>query len=261
MIKSFFKLIPCVLTILFIFPELGYSLTGRDVMVMVDERDDGENRRSVSKMILINRRGKQRVRETLSIALDINKDTKKMIFFRTPYDVKGTSFLSWEYDNPEKDDDKWLYMPALRKTKRISGDSENDYFMGTDFTYDDLGDRNVDEDKHKLLKEEKLNGHDCWVIESLPLEDKPYYTKKISWVRKDALLVLKCEYFDKDGLLKTFNSNSMEKISGIWTSMEITMENHRENHKTIMQTKSMEYNTKINEGIFTVSAMSRGLIR
>ena len=261
MLRRICKLIPFLLILLFTFPLSAFSLTGRDVMVMVDERNDGDNSKSVTKMTLINRRGKQRIRETLSLSIDIGKDKKSMIFFRTPYDVKGTSFLSWEYDNTEKEDDKWLYMPALRKTKRISGESENDYFMGTDFTYDDLGDRNVDEDRHKLLREEKLGELDCWVVESIPLEKKPCYTKKISWIRKDALIVVKCRYFDKDGLLKTFNAFSIEKIDGIWTSKKRTMENHRENHKTIINIMKMEYNTEINEGLFTVSAMSRGLIR
>ena len=147
-------------------------LTGRDIMVMVDQAPDGDDRRSTIEMVLINRAGtKKRVRMMSSFGKDYGKDTKKLMGFKKPMDIKGTSFLSWEYDDPSRDDDKWLYMPALRKVRRISGTSTNDYFMGSDFTYDDMGDRNVDEDDHTLIGEEAVNGHDCWKIKSIPRED------------------------------------------------------------------------------------------
>ena len=86
------------------------------------------------------------------------------MFFTYPGDVKGTGFLTWDYDQAGKEDDKWLYLPAMKKTRRISGSSsKTDYFMGTDFTYDDMGDRNIDEDTHKFLRKEKCGGFDCYV--------------------------------------------------------------------------------------------------
>lgn len=233
---------------------------GRDIMVMEDERYEGDNSKSVKEMILINKRGKKRIREVIGLKLNIDKDNKKVMYFRKPYDVKGTAFLSWEYDNPQKTDDKWLYMPALRKTKRISGESENEYFMGTDFTYDDLGDRNVDEDTHAYKGEEKINEHHCYVVESVPVDKKTYYSRKKTWVSKDTLLILKCEYYDKNGLIKTFQADSIKMINGIWTADEISMVNHRENHQTIIKTLEMEYNTEIDENLFTVSSISRGMI-
>jgi len=160
------------------FPVNVLALTGRDVMVMVDEREDGDDRKSVVEMILINHRGKKRIRQMLSCSKDYGKDSKKLMYFQKPFDVKGTSFLSWEYDNPEIDDDKWLYMPALRKVRRISGKSVNDYFMGSDFTYDDMGDRNVDEDTHTLKGQELVNGSECRVVESVPVEDLNFTLNK-----------------------------------------------------------------------------------
>ena len=128
----------------------GAELTGRDIMVKVDERPDGDEQRSVMKMTLINRRGKTRERSLLMYTKDYGKDSKSLMYFQSPGDVKGTGFLAWDYDYPKKDDDQWLYLPALKKSRRISSSSRNDYFMGTDFTYDDMGDRNVDEDIHEL---------------------------------------------------------------------------------------------------------------
>ncbi|MGD8401237.1 MAG: outer membrane lipoprotein-sorting protein, partial [Bacillota bacterium] len=159
------------------------SLTGRDIMVKVDNRDDGETRKSKMIMTLINKVGDKRIRKVISYQKDYGKDSKAIMIFESPGDVKGTGYLSWEYDNQNKDDDRWLYLPALRKIRRISGSSNSDYFMGTDFTYDDMGDRNVDEDEHTLQRKEKLNGYQCWVVQSIPKEiDDGDYTKKISWV-------------------------------------------------------------------------------
>lgn len=234
---------------------------GREIMVMVDERPDGFDRKSEIKMTLTNRRNRQRVREIVSFKKEYGKDSKKLMYFKKPADVKGTSFLTWDYDEIEKDDDKWLYMPALRRVRRISGSSNNDYFMGTDFTYDDMGDRNVDEDRHTLLREEKADGIDCWVVESVPLGEDELYTKKILWVRKDALVTIKTEYFDKNGLMKIFRVTGLEKISGFWTITKMEMENIVEEHKTEMEIKNTCYNQNLKDSLFKVAAISKGKIR
>ena len=150
-----------LLCLVFLFETIAYiepvyaqsaELTGRDIMLKVHDRPDGDDQKGVMQMTLINKRGKMRKRTVLFLSKDYGKDSKSITYFQSPADVKGTGFLSWEYDDPSKDDDRWLYLPALKKTRRISGSSKNDYFMGTDFTYDDLGDRSVDEDNHELLK-------------------------------------------------------------------------------------------------------------
>lgn len=234
---------------------------GREIMVMVDERPDGFDRKSEIKMTLTNRRNRQRIREIVSFKKEYGKDSKMLMFFKKPADVKGTSFLTWDYDEIEKDDDKWLYMPALRRVRRISGSSNNDYFMGTDFTYDDMGDRNVDEDRHTLLREEKIDGVDCWVVESVPLGEDELYIKKIIWIRKDALVSIKTEYFDKTGLMKIFKVTGLEKISGFWTITKMEMENIVEEHKTEMEIKNIRYNQNLKDSLFKVAAISKGKLR
>lgn len=237
------------------------KLSGREIMVMVDEAPDGDDRKSLIEMILINRRGKKRNRTMVSFSKDFGKDTKKLMAFKKPLDVKGTAFLSWEYDNPEKDDDKWLYMPALRKVRRISGESDNESFMGSDFTYDDMGDRNVDEDVHTLIGEEILEGHDCWKIRSVPVKKEAAYDKRILWVRKDAHKVVKAEYLDAQGLIKTFTVQELKSHQGIWTTFKMKMENHRENHATIMSVSDVDYDTGVADRFFSVNTISRGHVR
>ena len=237
------------------------QLTGKEIMVKVDERPDGDDRKGIIHMVLINKRNRKRERTVLSYSRDYGKDSKQLMYFQKPADVKGTGFLSWEYDDPKRDDDRWLYMPALRKVRRISGKSRNEYFMGTDFTYDDMGDRNVDEDEHRLLRDEKIGDFDCWVIESIPKDKDDMYTKKILWVRKDALVVIKAEYYDKMGLMKVFTTKDIRQQDGFWTIFHMEMDNISEKHKTIMKMQDIQYNVGLKDNLFRVSTLQRGNIR
>jgi outer membrane lipoprotein-sorting protein len=238
------------------------ELTGRDVMLKVDSRPDGDDRKSVMHMTLINKRGRTRERTVLSYQKDYGKDTKVIMYFQKPADVKGTGFLSWEYDDPSKDDDRWLYLPALKKVRRISGSSENDYFMGTDFTYDDMGGRSVDEDIHELLREEEVVGVKCWVVESAP-KDKDYmYSKTIKWIRQDSYVAAKAEYYDKMGsLMKILTMSDVRKQDGFWTIFKMEMDNKQKKHKTILELEEMHYNTKVKDSMFKVSNLERGRIK
>ena len=111
------------------------SLTGRDIVQKAKDRPDGETRTSEMTMQLINKNGSIRERKIQSYSMDIGKDKKTIMFFLYPGDVKGTGFLTWNYDQVGREDDKWLYLPAMKKTRRISGSSsKTDYFMGSDFT-------------------------------------------------------------------------------------------------------------------------------
>lgn len=108
------------------------QLSGRDIMKKIDERPDGDTRYAQMELTLVKKNGSKRERKVESWAMDIGKDTKKIMYFTYPGDVKGTGFLTWDYDRIGKEDDKWLYLPAMKKTRRISGSSsKTDYFMGT----------------------------------------------------------------------------------------------------------------------------------
>ena len=117
------------------FAATTCAQTGREIAQKVKDRPDGDTRRSEMVMTLINKRGAVRERKLISYSIDVGKekkDRKSIMFFQYPGDVKGTGFLTWDYDELNKDDDKWLYLPAIKKTRRISGSSaKQDYFMGT----------------------------------------------------------------------------------------------------------------------------------
>jgi len=210
-------------------------------------------------MTLTNKQGKQRIRKIKQYTKDFGSEEKSIMFFQTPADVKNTSFMSWSYDS-DQSDDQWIYLPALKKTKRISSDSKSDYFMGSDFTYDDLGDRKLEADKHKLLKTETINGKLCYVVESISKDDEYMYSKTITWINKANFIGVKKEFYDEDGdLLKILNIKKYEKISGFWIITNSEMKNVQKNHKTSMVLSSVKVNIGVSATKFTERMMMRGM--
>lgn len=237
------------------------GLTGRDIMQKVRNRADGDTRYATIEMTLIQKSGHKRVRKLESWAMDVGKDTKKIMFFTYPGDVKGTGFLTWDYDDESKTDDKWLYLPAMKKTRRISGkSSKTDYFMGSDFTYDDMSTRSVDEETHTLLKEEMHDGHKCWVVQSVPKDKDEIYSRRVMWIRQDCLMAVKGEYYDKlNKLHRRLSISNIEKVQDFWTMHLMQMENVQTGHKTIIKMNNQKFDVKVSTNLFTVSKLEKGL--
>ncbi|VAW22331.1 FIG00935715: hypothetical protein [hydrothermal vent metagenome] len=236
------------------------EMTARDIIEKVYNRPDGDDMTSNLTMILINKSGSERVREIKQFTKDFGDMEKSIMFFVSPADVKNTSFMNWAYDDASKSDDQWIYLPAIKKTKRISSDSKSDYFMGSDFTYDDLGDRKVDDDKHTILREETIDGVDYWVIQSTPKDGGYMYSKTITWIREDNFIGFKKEFYDEDGeLLKILKILKFEKISGFDVVTNSEMENTQKNHKTKMVLSNVRINTGIPASKFSERMMMRGL--
>ncbi len=236
------------------------KLTGLEIMKKVYNRPSPKEMEAKLTMTLISSSGSKRVRTIKQYIKDFGKVEKKIMFFLAPADVRNTSFMNWSYDDPNKDDDQWIYLPALKKVKRISSDSKGDYFMGSDFTYDDLGDRNPEEDTHKILRTEKINGLDCYVIESIPKDEDYMYSKTITWVVKDRWYGVRKEFYDEDGeYLKTLTLKKAENIKGYWIIVTVEMDNKQKNHKTIMHLSDIKIDTGIPSRMFTERMMKRGL--
>jgi len=238
----------------------GDKISGRQIVENVYNRPTGNDQQADLTMTLINSRGDQRVREIRQFTKDFGAMEKKIMFFKTPADVRNTSFMNWSYDDENKDDDQWIYLPALKKIKRISSDSKSDYFMGSDFTYDDLGDRHPSQDTHKLIGEEMINGENCYVVESIPKDEDYMYSKTVTWIIKDKWIGLKKDFYDEDeDLLKTLAVKKFEKISGYWTILSTEMHNIQKNHRTLIQLSNVILDSGISDTQFTERMMRRGL--
>jgi len=235
------------------------QLTGKQIVDKAYSIPTGDDQTSTLTMTLINKSGKKRVRKIKQFTKDFGKVEKSIMFFQSPADVKNTSFMNWSYDS-DKSDDQWIYLPALKKTKRLSSDSKSDYFMGSDFTYDDLGDRKLDADKHKLLREETVDGFKCYVVESVSKDEDYMYSKTITWINKNNFVGVKKEFYDEDeDLLKVLSIKSAKKISGFWVIMRSEMKNVQKNHKTIIELSNIVINTGVSDSKFTERMMMRGL--
>lgn len=250
-------------TMAVVFSTVTMAQSGRDIAQKVKDRPDGDTRQSELVMKLINKRGAVRERKLISYSIDVGKgkkDRKSIMFFQYPGDVKGTGFLTWDYDEQSKDDDKWLYLSAMKKTRRISGSSaKQDYFMGSDFTYDDMGSRNVDEDTHKLLGEETIGGYKCWKLESTPKDKRDVYSKKIALIRQDCLIPITVEYYDKMGKLhRRLEMQDIAKVEGFWVAQKMHMTNVQTEHQTILEIKNPKFNIHIQEANFTITTLEKG---
>ena len=173
------------------------------------------------------------------------------IEFTSPADIDGTRFLTLE--NIAKDDTQHLYLPALGRSRRIAGGQKKQSFVNTDFTFEDMERRHPDKDTHKLLKSEKFNDWDCYVIESIPMNKKSQYSKIISWVDKKSFVPVKTDFYDKKGkYFKVFTVTKLELKDNIWSQTDTIMENIKKKTKTMMTQLDIRYNTGLDDKIFTI---------
>ncbi len=253
--------ITSILVAMFLFASINSTaqLTGKQIVDKSYNIATGDDQTSILTMTLVNKNGKKRVRKIKQFTKDFGNVEKKIMFFQSPADVKNTSFMNWSYDN-DKSDDQWIYLPALKKTKRLSSDNKSDYFMGSDFTYDDLGDRKLDADKHKLLREETVDGFKCYVVESVSKDEDYMYSKTITWINKANFVGVKKEFYDEDAdLLKILSIKSTKKISGFWVITQSEMKNVQKNHKTNISLSNIVINSGVSDSKFTERMMTRGL--
>lgn len=215
-------------------------------------------------MLSANKQGRERKRSVRGYSKTYkNKDgvefTKTLMQFLEPPDERGTGFLSWE--NPSADDDQWLFLPAMNKTRRIAAGNKSESFMGTDFTYSDLQSKELSEYTYRKLGEEKAGPYDCYVIETVPKpETKSDYSKTEVWVDKNSFVVVQAKYYDKkDKLLKILRVLSLENKDGFWTPLETKMENVQKESKTLLKLINVKYNGNLGDEYFEQSYMERGV--
>ncbi len=246
--------------ILFLGLTNAQDLTGLEVIQNVYNRPTGNDMAGNLIMTIENSRGNQRVREIKQFVKSVKNGEKKIMFFLSPADVKNTSFMTWSYDEKGKSDDQWIYLPALKKVKRISSDSKGDYFMGSDFTYDDLGDRHPMDDTHTILREEVVNGEETIVIESVPKDEEYMYSRTVTWVIKDTWIGLKKEFYDEDDeLLKILTVEGQKSFGDVIILTKVKMNNVQRNQFTIMEFSDVQIDTGIPNNKFTERMMKRGI--
>jgi len=247
-----------------VFPD---DPKARAIMQKVDDRDDGDNMTSSMLMILIDKNGNKRKKYFKNFSKDYGKDTKRIMFIEKPANIKNTAFLTFDYDSAEKDDDQWLFLPALGKTKRIASSDKSGSFMGSDLNYSDMTDRELSDYDFKLLKETKLKGKKVWLIESVPRSEdvieETGYKKSILAVRQDNYVVVKAKNWTEDGgYVKIMDVKSLKKIEGIWVSTEMLVTKRQGKnvvHKTQLTLSDIKFNQNFEDDLFTIRRLEKGL--
>ncbi|MBQ1727981.1 MAG: outer membrane lipoprotein-sorting protein [Treponema sp.] len=235
------------------------NLSGYDVMKKADEVPSPKTSSYKATMTLTDKKGKNRVRELSMKTKDYGDVEKSLIVFATPKDVAGVGYLTFDYDASGKDSDSWLYMPAMKKVRRISGTSKGDDFMGSDFTYEDVGgDRDLDDYTYKLLGEENAEGFACYKVECRAKDKSVKNPRYIVWIRKDNFILTKADFYDKqDNLHRKLVCSGIEKIDGFWTTKKMFIKNVQTEHSTVLEIKDIVFGLDLADNMFTQGALER----
>ncbi|MDH5661103.1 MAG: outer membrane lipoprotein-sorting protein [Gammaproteobacteria bacterium] len=232
---------------------------GLAIAIEADKRDQGwGDQATTSKMILRNSQGATSTREIRGKALEVKGDgDKSLTIFNTPRDVKGTAFLS--FTHTLKADEQWLYLPALKRVKRISSSNKSGPFMGSEFAYEDISSQEVGKYKYKFIKDDKFNGRDVFVMERYPQYKKSGYTKQVAWIDKEMYQPLKIEFYDrKKSLLKTLTQHDYKQYQNkFWRPGRLEMVNHQTGKSTTLLWKSYKFNNGFKSRDFDRNSLKR----
>jgi len=235
------------------------------IMVSSDASTKVIDAKSDMTMTLENEDGQQRVRK-LAALTKLKGDgvnNQRVLRFQSPADIKGTVTLLIEQTG--QDDDMWIYLPSLKKTRRLISDNKRDSFVGSDLTFGDLIGHKPSEWNSTLQKEETLDGKTVYVIESLPKDESVKthtgYSKRLIWVDKQSLVALKTDYWDETGqLLKTIQVSDLRLVDvdrAKWQFMDLNAQNHQNHHKTVLHFDDYKVNQNLADTLFNPSSLEK----
>ena len=232
---------------------------GLEISKQVDAQNDGfGDSKSAMTMTLINRAGKKSARVIRAFNLEVAGDgDKSMSVFDEPADVKGTASLT--YSHATDADEQWLYLPALKRVKRISSKNKSGPFMGSEFAFEDISSQEVDKYTYKYLGEDEIDGIKTHKIESYPAYKHSGYTRLISWIDQQRLVGIKVEYYDrKNSLLKTLKiSEYQQYLDKFWRAGRMEMQNEQSGKSTILTFSDYEFQSGMSDKDFSSKALKR----
>lgn len=273
--------ITTLVTCLILLPALLSAESAIDIMQKVNNRDDGQSQISKIKLVTCRYRIKNRklscaetprVKIMESVRRDYGeqgKDTRNVILILEPPGERGIGFLQYDYDEPGRETDQWMYFSALGKVKRIISGSANEpktgSFFGTEISYEDMEARHIEDYTYKLLKEETYHQRPCWVIESIPKPHearKSSYSKSINWIDQERYLTLKRLLYDRQGRqVKMITNTDIEKIDGIWVMRKMMVNSLLTKRITLFSLESTAYNIGVDDEFLTQRTLTDKVFR
>jgi Outer membrane lipoprotein-sorting protein len=236
------------------------------VAQQIEGRDTGRDSRAEWTMRLFDRHGRVRERALLLTSLrgSAGRDDRALIRFLAPNDIKGTGFLVWEHAHAE--DERFLYLPALGRVRRIAGAEAQESFVGSDLSYEDIGGRELEDYTYAFVRRDDAwtdpsgASHPAWRLESRLIDKQAQYPRTVSLVRKDNFVVVSADIYNRrDEREKRFDVRRLERIDGIWTASDIVMVNEQQRTRTELVVKQARYNIGLSESDFTRRVLEQGV--
>lgn len=242
------------------------ALTGLEIASRVNARDDGAQVSRTFEMVLISERGKERRRVTRSFRRDFGDERRAVLFFEEPPSLEGTALLTYDYPEVSREDDQWIFLSALRKSRRVASADRGRSFLGTDFSYEDIKKDTrlgIDDYRWRNLGSAEQDGFDCWQLEAIPVDEDTAralgYGRVVLYIDSELWMARRAEYWNVPGLaLKTVVFREIRPVEGVWTAHRIEAENLRSGHRTHLIFRDVDYHTALADDLFTEAALSRG---
>ena len=240
---------------------------GAELVKKVNERSDGESLTRVMTIEMTDKRGKSRKQTTKTFRKYYGEEKRSAIFYVDPANIKDTAFLTYDYPVGAQEDDQWLYIPELRRVRRISASNRGDYYLGTDLTYEDLKlDTRMSERDYTWTTtgQAEIDGHTCYLVEGIPVDDDTAeelgYSKYVAYIDPETAFQRKTETWDINGnKLKTILWEEWSQIQGIWSGLRMSIKNQKTGHSTVITFSEIDYESEIEDDMFTERALKRGI--
>jgi hypothetical protein len=228
----------------------------RDIVREVQRQAQAASQRYEGTLEVLDRRGRTSAKRWQYDRLESHGNSKAVLRFTAPAEVKGVALLI--VNHPDRASDQWMWTPALARERRIALQDRSTRFFGTDFSFEDLEERDVDQYDYRLLGEESIAGTPCWKIQSEPRRTKAsQYTRSIVWIRKDHYVFVRIDSFTREELVRRLEYGDVENVQGIWTARRLEMRDLRRDSRTILRLEKLQYNIPLDEGRFTLQALRR----
>lgn len=229
---------------------------GRQIMREVQNRTKANSQRYEGTLKVID--GKNRISEKRWTYERIGSagDSKVVLRFLAPAEVKGVALLV--VNHPDRASDQWMWTPALQRDRRIALQDRSTRFFGTDFSFEDLEERDADQFDYRVLAEENVNGAACWKIEGRPKKTRSsQYTHSYLWIDKERYAVIAIDAWHNERLVRRIHYGDYRRVSNIWTPLTLEVEDMGRKSKTVLKTEKLEYNVPVKEEAFTLQALRR----
>jgi outer membrane lipoprotein-sorting protein len=235
---------------------LAAADNARQIVDEAQKRSDSKSQRYEGTLRTFDGKGKTTEKRWIQDRLGAHGRSKAVIRFTAPAEVKGVALLI--VNHPDRSSDQWMWTPAIERDRRIALQDRSTRFFGTDFSFEDLEERDVDQYDYTLLGSEVIDGADCWQIQSVPKQAKSsQYTKSVVWIRKDNYVFARVESYVKDEVLRRLNYSRISTIEGIRTAQELTMSDLKRGSVTRLTLEKVAYNLPFKEDDFTLQAIRR----